>query len=1424
MNRIGLLILYLLLFPVAASGTGAAPEALRRAIGPNGIIEDASTLWGLFPPSATRWQYTNQLGPQSVLVIPVYFSGSGEGTVQNRTVTELQGAFFGGPGTFSMAQWFDSNSGGQTTLNGATSLVTAWVQVPNTMAYYGGDNGNCEDHDLKYHEFVQDAINAAVPFVANFQNYNHLIVLHAAIDQAHDGTCTSPAKDRIWSKFVADEFTTPQGPKDGAAILASEDATLYASPISTWTHELLHSFGVPDFYGPARLDGQVWGNQSVGPWSVMGDHWQSFPDFGVGLVRYLAPAADPVVRHFLGWGPTPTIIGSSGTYSVYPSGPGANTLYRINIPTTQEAFFIEYRLFEKNGIAGIQTGEWDGPLGARSTPVQPGLVVWHIDQALIDNAKLGKPFNTEMNPSSTIKHFGVVVENPGVSRSPVNSNGEKLDAYDPDQRTNVTFSKDRLYTAFTPATAPNSNAYADVASNVFLTEISARPTLLTDPMTFKYDVRRYSGYPVASGASTNTSSPQLGDITGDGVNEVVLVANNKVSAYNKNGGLVAQFTLDGAASTIRTTPALVDLDNDGILDVVVAGYTTVYALKSIGGSFSTLWSKSYSTGVGTANASPAVGDIDGDGQPEVFLGSRTGCLYGWHRDGTQITTPASPCNLAFALTVVNDTLTATATVADIDNDGIKEIIQPSAGPTSPGVYLFTSTGAAYSGSWPVATLAMSASAAVGNLDGAGQKEIVVGTFAAGSSNFVRAYRPNATQYWNFNLGSDRLRASPALGDVNGDGVLDAVFGDNNNTFGRIHAVNGPPGADLPGFPYATNGFVFSSCALADMDADTVADILVGSNDVGNKVHGLTNKFVSPSWTVAPVAGWAASADVDAGCDASPAIGLISDQPTYGVFISTKNASTGNLYGISWCINFDGDKVKFPWTSFHHDRLNSGDYDQDTFPPPPPFPVNVFNVGNGTMMTVKWTPPEGAFASDVVGYDVILADNGVPPNTISVTDAGNREQLTIPGLTTNTTYNFSVRSYDNAKPRNKSAKAPWVPGTPTLSPFNTSVAGLAANNLGDGRSLGLSWNDPGLAPRDAQRPELLTHAGFVLEWDTASNPTEYKYTQDVGNVLAMTITDLTPGTTYYFNIVPYDVQKNLGVRTTEITGTPLNTLPPGPPTGLQARNVGDGTQLIVSWLANLEFDLAGYQLFVGTSPGVYGAPISLGAVTTYTLTGLTSGTTYYLALKAFDTVPNLGSYSREISLLASTAPAPPGGILALALGDGCSVDLRWAANTELDLGSYQVFSGTSPGTYGAPANNGLATNRTILGLTAGTTYYFAVKALDTGSNPSLYSLELSAKPVDIIKPANVGNTLTDFKSGSDVVLNWTAVTLNANGGTCENVTGYRVYRGTTPNFTPGAPIGNPVGVSFSDTGAASPGPDYFYLVSAMDAAGNESAKN
>lgn len=102
---------------------------------------------------------------------------------------------------------------------------------------------------------------------------------------------------------------------------------------------------------------------------------------------------------------------------------------------------------------------------------------------------------------------------------------------------------------------------------------------------------------------------------------------------------------------------------------------------------------------------------------------------------------------------------------------------------------------------------------------------------------------------------------------------------------------------------------------------------------------------------------------------------------------------------------------------------------------------------------------------------------------------------------------------------------------------------------------------------------------------------------------------------------------------------------------------------------------------------------------------------------------------------------------------------------------------------------------------------------------------AALAADVTKPKEVGGVNAD-KVANDVTLSWAAVTQDVNGGT-ETVSSYRIYRGVTPDFVPDKSAGtNRVGTSattsFTDAGAVGSGIDGYYLVTAVDAAGNESA--
>jgi hypothetical protein len=80
----------------------------------------------------------------------------------------------------------------------------------------------------------------------------------------------------------------------------------------------------------------------------------------------------------------------------------------------------------------------------------------------------------------------------------------------------------------------------------------------------------------------------------------------------------------------------------------------------------------------------------------------------------------------------------------------------------------------------------------------------------------------------------------------------------------------------------------------------------------------------------------------------------------------------------------------------------------------------------------------------------------------------------------------------------------------------------------------------------------------------------------------------------------------------------------------------GAQLTMAWNPNSEPDVAGYMVYYGTASRNYGSSIDVGKVTSYTLTGLASGQTYYIALTAYDTSDNESGFSNEVSATTQAA--------------------------------------------------------------------------------------------------------------------------------------------------------------------------------------------
>ena len=106
----------------------------------------------------------------------------------------------------------------------------------------------------------------------------------------------------------------------------------------------------------------------------------------------------------------------------------------------------------------------------------------------------------------------------------------------------------------------------------------------------------------------------------------------------------------------------------------------------------------------------------------------------------------------------------------------------------------------------------------------------------------------------------------------------------------------------------------------------------------------------------------------------------------------------------------------------------------------------------------------------------------------------------------------------------------------------------------------------------------------------------------------------------------------------------------------------------------------------------------------------------------------GSGPVESPLADTTAPGAPSGLSAAA-GDS-SVALDWNDNTDTDLASYTVYRSTTSGSGYSVLASGVSSSAYADNTAAnGVTYYYMVTAMDSSSNASSTSSEVSATPED-----------------------------------------------------------------------------------------------
>lgn len=313
----------------------------------------------------------------------------------------------------------------------------------------------------------------------------------------------------------------------------------------------------------------------------------------------------------------------------------------------------------------------------------------------------------------------------------------------------------------------------------------------------------------------------------------------------------------------------------------------------------------------------------------------------------------------------------------------------------------------------------------------------------------------------------------------------------------------------------------------------------------------------------------------------------------------------------------------------------------------------------------------------------------------------------------------------------------------------SFAGLVSARTASTTSIDLSWA-PGT---DNVTPSSqLTYLIYMSTTPGGEDFASPGFTTARGAV-SYTVTGLKPDTTYYFVVRCSDVEGgNQESNTIEKSATTARAPDTSPPTfgGLASATVPAGIEgsIDLSWNpASDNRTAAGsmvYLIYMATSPGGenFASPsfTTPAGATSFSVTGLSPGTTCYFVVRARDEAGNTDANTVEKSATtpreSDTTPPTFAGLVSVNISQaaGGMVNLSWNQASDNVTPSanivYLVYHATSPGgeNYASPSFTTQAgvTSFSVTGLSPRTTHYFVIRARDAAGNVDSNTVEIAVR--------------------------------------------------------------------------------------------------
>jgi hypothetical protein len=449
------------------------------------------------------------------------------------------------------------------------------------------------------------------------------------------------------------------------------------------------------------------------------------------------------------------------------------------------------------------------------------------------------------------------------------------------------------------------------------------------------------------------------------------------------------------------------------------------------------------------------------------------------------------------------------------------------------------------------------------------------------------------------------------------------------------------------------------------------------------------------------------------------------QYTNGSNIQTINAANNAGQAITELTAGTTYYVRVRAVNSAGESANSPNLVQITRPDEPSIPT-LIAVADAAFV-LQWNAVTGAESYTLEVSTIIgLGFNSGIIQTIY--DANNTSQA-ITGLTAGTIYYVRVRAVNSAGQSANSSiltqrTITLAPNAPTLT--NVSTSGFTA-----------SWNTVAGA------------TSYILEYSTSENFSSLQTIPSANNA-GEAVTELNSGTTYYVRVRAVNSAGNSAPS----PFVPQITVP-GVPTGLLTTSVS-ATGFTANWTAvmgaqSYRLDVSTFSNFATRLTGYDDLTVS---GTSRSITGLTAGSTYYVQVRAVNSAGTSQSseFAQQQTPTVITVPNAPNMSSSTSV-TATGFTANWTAVTNaqsyrIDVSLFSNFA-TRLTDYDNLTVNG--TSQPIIGLTAGTTYYVQVRAVNSAgtSADSDFATQITLPGVPNMS-SSTSVTATGFTA------NWTAV--------------------------------------------------------------------